>query len=390
MDRHQSTRIRLATSFRRWNQPKPPDPQIPEPTLQKMSAKILIVGAGPTGLTTAIELARQGILPKIIDRRDGLSSLSRAVGITPGSLTLLAPSGAGEKLIQEGVHMRKVCVYQGTEQRLEIPLHSDRTDFSSLIGLPQDRTEAILAETLRGYGVEVQYETALNNLTETANGVTTRCSDGSEETFDYLVGADGVRSTVREKAGIPFPGFDIPQPWSIADIDAPGWQHAEQLTLIQARPGVVLVIAPMAKDRFRVVGSCEDALKSVPLPLPVANVRRESPFQIAVRQAPNYSRGSIHLAGDAAHCHSPVGGRGMNLGIADGAELAKRLVDGTVDGYSEARHPAARRIIRFTERARRIVEGTHQIARTGFSLLLSAVNASPRLQRRIGRQLVEI
>ncbi len=317
--------------------------------------KILIVGAGPTGLTAAIELARRGIIPKIIDKRDAASTLSRAVGITPRSLELLSHAGVSPRLIAEGVAMEGLCVYRADKLSLEMPLNSNRTYYPTIFGLPQDRTEAIMLTVLKSLGSKVNYSLGLERMSEEDNKLITTFSDGTKERFDRVIGADGVHSTVRESAGIPYIGFDLPQIWSIADVDVANWRHPGKITLVQSGPGTVLVVAPMGGSRYRVVASCEDALKALPIPFDVSEIHRESTFSISVRQAATYSRSNIHLAGDAAHCHSPVGGRGMNLGIADAAELAKRLSNGSVEDYSAARHEIGAKAMAMTERGRRMI-----------------------------------
>ena len=319
--------------------------------------KVLIVGAGPTGLTAAIELVCRGIVPTLVDRRDSASILSRAVGITPRSLQLLSHSGVSDRLIAEGIAMDGLRVYRGDALALEMPLHSDRVFFPTVLGLAQDRTEAIMAETLVFQGGSVRYSLALERLGDEGDRTVARFSDGSEEHFDLIIGADGVKSRVREEAGIAYPGVDLDNTWSIADVDAEDWRHPGKITLVQAEPGKVLVVAPLGATRYRVVASTDNALETLTLPLNVTKIRREGTFKISVRQAETYSKGRVHLAGDAAHCHSPVGGRGMNLGIADAAELAKRIVDGDIEGYSPLRHREGAAAIKVTERGRKMAAG---------------------------------
>jgi len=351
--------------------------------------KILIVGAGPTGLTAAIELVRRGVVPTLVDRRDNASTLSRAVGITPHSLQLLSYSGVSDRLIAEGIAMDGLRVYRGDVLTLEMPLHSDRVFFPTILGLAQDRTEAIMAETLVSKGGSLRYGVALEGFSEEGDRIAARFSDGTEEDFDLIIGADGARSRVREEAGIAFPGVDLDRIWSIADVDAEDWRHAGKITLVQAGPGKVLVVAPLGATRYRVVASTDSALETLTLPLNVTKIRREGTFNISIRQAETYSKGRVHLAGDAAHCHSPVGGRGMNLGIADAAELAKRIVDGDIKGYSPLRHREGAAAIKVTERGRKMAAGMDWRRRIAFSTLLASTNAVEPIKRRLGRFLVE-
>ena len=350
---------------------------------------VLIVGAGPTGLTVAIELARRGVSPTIIERREAPSPLSRAVGITPRSLETLSHSGAAERLIAEGIAMDGLAVYYGKKLTLEMQLRSDRTFHPNLVCLPQDRTEAIMIDTLDALGTIPRFGVQLEEFTETSDGVVAKFDNGEEAVFDHVVGADGIRSTVREKVGIAYPGVDLEQQWSIADVDLNGWPHPNSLTVVQAGRGKVVVAVPLGGSRFRLVASSDKALPAMPLPLDVTKIRREGAFTISVRKAETYSTGRVHLAGDAAHCHSPVGGRGMNLGIADAAELARRMVEGGLDGYTAARHEDTLNARTVTERGRLMSTGPNVARRIAFRALVTAASKLAPIQRKIGSFIVE-
>lgn len=350
---------------------------------------VLIVGAGPTGLTAAIELARRGIKPTIIDQRDNASTLSRAVGITPRSLELLSHSGASDPLIAEGIAMDGLRVYHGQKLNLAMELRSKRAFHPNLVCLPQDRTEAIMADVLTKHETTVQYGVKLKELKQTTEGIIARFDNGVESIFDHVIGADGIRSTVREQAGIAYPGFDLKERWSVADVDIADWRHPGCLTVVQAGIGKVAVVVPIGENRYRIVATGENALSTMPLPLDIINIRREGAFTISVRIAETYSTGKIHLAGDAAHAHSPVGGRGMNLGIADAAELAHRLVDGELEGYSASRHNEALTARAITERGRKMSTGPNLPRRIVFRGLVNAANILPPLKRRLGSFIVE-
>ncbi len=350
---------------------------------------VLIVGAGPTGLTAATELARRGIMPSVVDRRDQASALSRAVGITPRSLELLSHSGVAKKLINAGVPMIGARIYSGQKQLVRVPLHSDRAYFPTILGLPQDKTESIMAGVLSELGGSIRYGVELTKLTDSEGKMLARFGDGSQGLFDIVIGADGVGSKVRESAGIAYDGIDLDEVWSIADVESDTWRHPNELSLVLAGPGSVLVVAPMGATRYRVVSSTANALDALPLPMVTTKIRRESTFNISVRQATRYSAGCVHIAGDAAHCHSPVGGRGMNLGIADAAELAERIANGEISGYSPARHHVGAETIRATERGRRLTGGMRWHQRALIRSVLTAVRFSGPLKKTLGRFLVE-
>lgn len=342
-----------------------------------MSApRVLIVGAGPTGLTLASALAHEGILADIIDRRDGPSHLSRAVGITRASMNILDRLGAAKDIAAEAVRFAGIVFHDRDRPVARFPLNFD--DDSRLWGLPQDRTEHHIAATLAR---PVRYGTALEALSQTDAGVQVHLSGGVTDRYDVVVGADGVHSTVRSAIGLPFEGHDLPDQWSIADVDAPGWRDPDWFQGFLLPGGKVCVVVPLGPNRFRVIASQPDALAALPVDMPVSNIRRAAPFTISVRQVPRYSVDRVFLAGDAAHCHSPVGGRGMNLGIADAAELATRIASGRTGGYSAARHAEGARVIRLSEAARRQLQAPGPLRRQMILAFLRLVAAVPPLSR---------
>jgi 2-polyprenyl-6-methoxyphenol hydroxylase-like FAD-dependent oxidoreductase len=349
--------------------------------------KILIVGAGPTGLTAAVELARRGVIADVIEKRPGPSQLSRAVGILPASMNILEPSGVAEKIRDEAIAYDQVILHSGDREVARISLHNNDSK-KRLWGLAQDRTEFHLAKTFTAMGGKIRYDTPLKDLDSTKERCLAHFSDKTV-CYDAVVGADGVRSTVRQTLNIAYNGYELDGEWSIADVQVNNWSEPTSFKIYQVKDGGVVIVAPMEADRFRIVSNRSDALATLPVKMDVANIRRTSAFKISIRQVPEYSRNHVYLAGDAAHCHSPAGGRGMNMGIADAAELANRLIDGTVDGYHDARHPEGKATIAFTERARKIVTSTSPITRL---LLQTASKAAGRFDpvgKLMVRQLLE-
>ena len=166
--------------------------------------KILIVGAGPTGLTAAVELARRGIIADIIDKRDAASTWSRAVGILPSSLKLLEPSGVTAKLLQAGIHVGGIDAYYKGRKTMSAPFDVDQ---ATLIALPQDETETILRESFEEYGGRVTYSCELTNISQTEDNVLVEFENKDQSSYDYVIGADGINSKVRESQNISFDGF---------------------------------------------------------------------------------------------------------------------------------------------------------------------------------------
>ncbi len=353
---------------------------------------ILIVGAGPTGLTAALELARGGVIARVIDKRDSASTLSRAVGITPRSLELLSLSGVDKAIISDGITISAANIYRNNKLCLTTPLHSSKTYFHSLIGLPQNQTEAIIAKAFTDLGGKIDYGVKLSDLTQDKHQVEVELNDNGQiakESYDYVIGADGVGSQVRQSASIDYPGYTLDETWSIADIYAEGWQHANELTIFQLPQGKVLVLVAIGENRYRLGSNTEDSVKALPVTLNISKINRQATFKISVCQAETYSKGRVYLAGDAAHCHSPVGGRGMNMGIGDACELAKCLLNDNLENYSLIRHTEGQRVISMTERARRMLTSKSGFKRSLFKIVLVIASLSSFFTKRIGRFFVE-
>ncbi|WP_245444935.1 FAD-dependent oxidoreductase [Pseudaminobacter soli (ex Li et al. 2025)] len=352
---------------------------------QQTDAKILIVGAGPTGLTAAVELARRGIIPRIIDRKEAPTPLSKAVGISPHSLDLLEPSGVSERLLAAGLRIRHV--HFSTEDRelgvVYISALSHRFNF--LLSLPQRDTEAIMVGRLAELGVEVEWQSSLAGLEENADGVevTIATPNGEEKArFDWVYGADGIDSAVRKSLAIEFQGYTHKRQWSIADAEISDWPY-EPLSgqAFLHRNGDLGFIIPIEEGRFRAVSNTDDALRRIPGNYRVTEVLRTDRFHIPARQAKRYQTNRVFLGGDAAHAHSPVGARGMNLGIEDATSFARRFFDGTLAGYTGERWPIGRRWIVLSERILRTAQATSPTAQAFRNFAFSIIGRFPALQR---------
>lgn len=368
---------------------------------------VLIIGAGPTGLTAAVELQRRGVDTTVIDRRDQASSFSRAVGIIPISLKLLEPSGVTAEILKAGMKYTHARIYNNTKPLLNAEFeqgNAKQHGYDVIIGLAQDQTERILHDRFIELGGKIHYNTEFKkledkddhvmvemvdtNTIETSSKTSVKQPNSRTETYGYVIGADGIHSTVRKQLGIQFPGIELPETWSIADVDANDWPYCDSFTVCLLDDAGVAVVAPLEPNRFRVISNTPDALASLPLPLNVTNIRREGEFKISIRQVKEYQKGNVFLAGDAAHCHSPVGGRGMNLGIADAVELAERLSNGTHNGYSAYRHAEGMRVIAASERARNFMMAPSNLKRGIVKSILSLIQRVPFMRRAMARNFL--
>jgi 2-polyprenyl-6-methoxyphenol hydroxylase-like FAD-dependent oxidoreductase len=314
--------------------------------------EILIVGAGPTGLSAAIELARLGILPTIVDRRTTVTGHSRAVAIQASALDLLRPSGVVEPIIRDAVHITAMRIFHNNKTLLRLAMDKVDDPLVAIYGLGQDRFERHLYDALERYGVAVQFGTELTELTQTDEAVQVTLN-GGKSTFDYVIAADGVHSFIRKSLGIAFVGEELPGRWSVADISADNWPDPEE-TKVYLLPGALAGVAvPIAPGQFRIVANTVDIETTLPASLCNVEIKDKGEYVVNERQAEQYAKGRVFLAGDSAHTHSPVDGRGMNMGIADAVCIAQRLVNGTPEGYHSERHTAGIYALRMAQIARR-------------------------------------
>jgi len=355
---------------------------------------VLIVGAGPTGLTAALECKRQGITPDIVDAKDEPSPMSRAVGILPHSLDILDKTGVGERILEEGVQFKHVHIERDGVPLIDLDVSKILDEKNFLIGLPQDRTEALMSEKLHEMGVSVQYGRKVTDIETTNSVASVTFADGTRETYDWVIGADGVLSTVRKKLGIPYDGYELSEDWSIADVEL---NSGYDPTTIRAwllknnrTERDALVMVPIAENRVRLVSSTPDSLRAIPIELDVKSVRRSGTFKISVRQARQYVKGRVVLAGDAAHAHSPVGGRGMNLGIDDAEKAVDAILHGTLDTYERERKKKAQGIIDATERARKTLVSNNPLTYVLVRIATWCVQHVGFLQKKFARGVTRL
>lgn len=324
---------------------------------------ILIVGAGPVGLTAAVELKRRGFLPRIIEKDKGPHKESRALAINPRTLDILEPSGATQRLLKAGTKARALNFHgpDGLLFRLDMKYMPD-PDRDYMLVLPQAQSELHLIETLGG-SREIEWNTELTGL-DAGQGkpvVTLKRNNKAEKiTPDIVIGADGAHSTTRKALAIDFTGEAYEHDWGLADIRLSGLTQNE-LHAFDLSP-LLLGFIPIRDDLFRVVADHPDVLKVIPPHITVHKVEWEAHFRISHRQVETYQKGPVFLAGDAAHIHSPAGGRGMNLGIEDAAWLAWLIERGETENYTSLRHPVAKKVIAEVDKATRFISSSGLIS----------------------------
>jgi 2-polyprenyl-6-methoxyphenol hydroxylase-like FAD-dependent oxidoreductase len=334
---------------------------------------VLIVGAGPTGLTLAASLLLKGARVMLVDRQTEAANTSRAAAVNARTLEVLEGVDVTRRLVKEGLEAPRFAIRDGAAALLTIDFSGLRTAYPFTLMVPQSTTERLLLDRVRELGGDVVRPKVLVSVTEDATGVTAAFEDGDTARAGYVVGADGMHSTVRTRAGIGFTGGAYAHSFVLADVHLRGDAPADEVRLFWASEGLT-VVAPLPDGAFRIVAPVDDAPEAPsvefvqrlldargPGGIAVTDVVWGSRFRVHHRVADTYRLGRILLAGDAAHVHSPAGGQGMNLGIQDAVALADALAavlaggpDARLDEYAAARRPIAMQVIALTDRLTRL------------------------------------
>lgn len=350
---------------------------------------ILVVGAGPTGLSAAIELARRGYRPRIVDRDAGPPAESRALAVNPRSLSVLEPSGATARLLAAGRRIHHVHFHTAEREFLTLQVSDLGGPYPFMLVLPQGEIEALLAEVLREHGIAVEWRTELVSLAQKDGRVLAELNghDGPETAIaDILVGADGAHSRVRHALALEFPGSAYETEWGLADVRVRTKLPLDGVHAFDLAP-VLFAMVPIRGNLVRLISDQPDVLNHVPPQIAYNDVTWVTTFRISHRQTETYQAGDVFLAGDAAHIHSPFGGRGMNLGIEDAAWLAWQIAEGRAQDYTKDRWPVGRQVLRTVDPATRFLAADSLLPRLTRRRLMPLLFNVPALRRQALRRL---
>ncbi len=374
---------------------------------------VLIVGAGPIGLTMALSLTMRGIKCRIIDKAPHRSDKSKALGIHSRTLELLEMMGAVDSFLAVGnkVHATNIC--NGTTTLVHLCFDEMEARYPYALMVPQNESERLLAEHLEKLSVQIERQLELTNFTQDANGVTAtiKNADGKEEIVkaNWLLGCDGAHSTTRHILGLKFEGEQYEESFATADCYIDWDKPDDELFGFVNEDGSAFFF-PMGNKRFRVVADGPSHNPNDPLTLDEmqtlvksrcpGDIRLRDPnwltwFNISRRSASQYRNGRVFIAGDAAHIHSPFMGQGMNTGMQDALNLAWKLelVEKGVakpellDTYQSERHPVGQMLLRSTDAVTKVVNIRNHIAQNVRNRLMPILASHDVVKQRAWRTL---
>ena len=390
-----------------------------------MKTNVLIVGAGPVGLTMAGELARYGLSVRIVDKNAARTDKSKALVVWARTLELMDRMGTHwtDSFVSAGLRVEGANIRSGSDQIAHIDLTHLDSPYKFVLMLAQSETERLLEEHLGTFGVRVERQLELNQFQATADGVscTLAHSDGRQEAVeaDWLIGCDGAHSTVRHELGMEFQGSTQLNDWILADVHLDGIAGPPEINIYWHSEGVLLVF-PLENTRYRIIADVGESSGSIGegnRPAPTLDelqrildvrgpgqVRVSDPvwlstFSINERKVSDYRSGRVFLAGDAAHVHSPAGGQGMNTGMQDACNLAWKLAlvakgfcrpEPLLDSYSSERSHIAKLVLEATGKATTMAVLKGGVKQAIRNHLASLILGLPPVQHEVAELLSEV
>ena len=376
------------------------------------SVDVLIIGAGPTGLALAISLQQAGINHLLIEKLPQGQNTSRAAVIHAHTLEVLDALGVSTQLADEGLKLPSFTIRDRDQTLLRLGFDHLATPHNYLLMLPQDATERILTERLLQLGGTVNRAVDAVEVTQNvAHALVCVNSVAGSQTISgkYVVGADGMHSTVRAATGTAFTGATYEESFVLADV-AMDWPLGRNEVILFFSEAGLVVVAPLPGGRFRIVATLENAPEHPSIAdiqtlldtrgptvgrATVSDVSWSSRFRLHHRLVDSYRNGRLFLMGDAAHVHSPAGGQGMNTGLVDACVLGQFLAEvvsgrqpeGFLEQYQKLRRPAASEVLGLAGRLTSMATMKDPFTRWVRNLVLASINQLPFAKRRIALNL---
>lgn len=347
-----------------------------------MRTDVLIVGAGPTGLSLSCQLIRYGVDHMIIDAHETTTPHSKAIGVQARTLEIYEQIGLADELIALGRPAEGAKLFTGGKIRGQFDFRgmgAGMSPYPFVLIVEQGKHEALLHRYITSNSRSVDWRTSLLGFSQNDNGVTAEIAgpDGQKRTVEcsYLIACDGAKSFVRHSLGLKFEGSTMDRMFYVADVDI-DWQYGRGGLFAFLMKNNLLAVFSMDGDgKYRIVGTFpeefskdegdvlyeeieEQLRKDAEIEFDITKVNWFSTYRVHTRHVDAFSVGRIHLAGDAAHIHTPAGAQGMNTGIQDGYNLAwklaavlrKRTSTDLLATYNEERLPNAENLTSTTDR----------------------------------------
>lgn len=366
--------------------------------------KVLIVGAGPTGLVLAHELIQRGISIRLIDQALGPSTHSKALGIQSRTLEVFERMGILDDFLAKGFKATEVTMHWKGRQ-FPLKLANIDAPYPFLLILSQQETEQILLKHLEKAGGKVEWQTKLLDIIDDKPLI--EHPTGAREVWgpDWIIGCDGAHSQVRHSLKLPFKGTRLPESFLIADVEATASEYIEGPNFFVSPKGFSGIV-PLSTNQYRLIFRLQNheqplqekiflssllKERDIHFPLTIHSIMWFSTFQIHRRMTPSFRKGTVFLAGDAAHIHSPAGGQGMNTGIQDAFNLAWKLdlaVQGIaspalLESYESERLPVAKTVLKMTTRLTRLLTIYQKWFPIGFVWILRWVFSNKKLRQKM-------
>ncbi|MEO6117813.1 MAG: FAD-dependent monooxygenase [Methylotenera sp.] len=359
----------------------------------KIKTDVIIIGAGPTGLSLACQLVRYGIDFILIEKNATVTSHSKAIGVQARTLEIYEQLGLAQQAVSHGQIARKICLLTGGKIRAEINLSNmglGLSPYPYLLFLEQSKNEQLLYEYLLNHQKNVLWNTELDNFTQTEIAVTAQVKtlDGDFQVIEaqYLVGCDGAKSLVRNKLGLSFEGSTLERLFYVADVQI-DWPFSHDAGYACLAPASTALFFPMEGEKqYRIIGTFPEGLDKdegeflyeeieqriqhdTKLALDISKVNWFSVYKVHSRGVNKFSEGRCFVAGDAAHIHSPAGAQGMNTGIQDAYNLAWKIAfvikgyadEKLLETYNEERLPNSKKLLQTTDRAFAVLIGSNRV-----------------------------